>query len=170
MIGDMIMKEKTACFTGHRDIPQSELKQISKALKKAICEAYENGYRCFASGGAVGFDLEAAETVLSLKRKYRDIKLILVIPCPEQTKYWSEKEIKRYEKIKAKADKTVCVSDHYFNGCMQKRNRFLVDNSSLCICYLTKNTGGTAYTVRYAQKEGLKIVNIADLIPLDKRL
>ena len=44
MIGDMIMKEKTACFTGHRDIPQSELKQISKALKKAICEAYENGY------------------------------------------------------------------------------------------------------------------------------
>ena len=52
------MKEKTACFTGHRDIPQSELKQISKALKKAICEAYENGYRCFASGGAVGFDYE----------------------------------------------------------------------------------------------------------------
>ena len=43
------MKEKTACFTGHRDIPQSELKQISKALKKAICEAYENGYRCFGS-------------------------------------------------------------------------------------------------------------------------
>ena len=128
----MIMKEKTACFTGHRDIPQSELKQISKALKKAICEAYENGYRIFASGGAVGFDLLAAETVLSLKRKYRDIKLILVIPCPEQTKYWSEKEIKRYEKIKLKADKTVCVSDHYFNGCMQKRNRFLADISSLC--------------------------------------
>ena len=67
-------------------------------------------------------------------------------------------------------DKTVCVSDHYFNGCMQKRNRFLADISSLCICYLTKNTGGTAYTVRYAQKEGLKIVNITDLIPLDKRL
>ena len=169
-MGDMIMKEKTACFTGHRDIPQSELKQISKALKKAICVAYENGYRCFCSGGAAGFDLEAAETVLSLKRKYRDIKLILVIPCPEQTKYWSEKEIKRYEKIKAKADKIVCVSDRYFNGCMQKRNRFLADISSLCICYLTKNTGGTAYTVRYAQKEGLKIVNITDLIPLDKRM
>ena len=43
MIGDMIMKENTACFTGHRDIPQSELKQLSRALKKAICEAYDNG-------------------------------------------------------------------------------------------------------------------------------
>ena len=52
------MKEKTACFTGHRDIPYSELKQISKALKKAICEAYENGCRYFSSGGAVGFDYE----------------------------------------------------------------------------------------------------------------
>ena len=58
------MKEKTACFTGHRDITYSELKQISKALEQAICEAYENGYRYFSSGAAVGFDLEAAETVL----------------------------------------------------------------------------------------------------------
>lgn len=32
------------------------------------------------------------------------------------------------------------------------------------------STGGTAYTVMYAQKEGLKIVNITDLIPLDKRM
>ena len=39
MIGDMIMKEKTACFTGHRDIPQSELKQISKAMGYASTDA-----------------------------------------------------------------------------------------------------------------------------------
>ena len=35
---------------------------------------------------------------------------------------------------------------------------------------IIENTGGTVYTVRYAQKEGLKIVNITDLIPLDKRM
>ena len=35
---------------------------------------------------------------------------------------------------------------------------------------MKEKTGGTAYTVRYAQKEGLKIVNITDLIPLDKRM
>ena len=44
---------------------------------------------------------------------------------------------------------------------MHKRNRHLVDNSSLCICYLTKQSGGTAYTVSYAESHDLKIVNVA---------
>ena len=44
---------------------------------------------------------------------------------------------------------------------MLKRNRHLVDNSSVCICYLTESTGGTAYTVEYARKSGLTIVNLA---------
>ena len=41
---------------------------------------------------------------------------------------------------------------------MHKRNRMLVDMSSICICYLTKDTGGTAYTVKYAEKQKLKIL------------
>ena len=94
------MKEITACFTGHRSLPDNKLNQLSETLKTTICEAYDKGYRCFCSGGAVGFDLLAAEAVLSLKGKYNDMKLILVIPCPEQTKYWPDKEIKRYEQLK----------------------------------------------------------------------
>ena len=43
---------------------------------------------------------------------------------------------------------------------MHKRNRHLVDNSSLCIAYLTKESGGTAYTVNYARQSGLTIINI----------
>lgn len=44
---------------------------------------------------------------------------------------------------------------------MFKRNRHLVDCSSVCVCYLTKPSGGTAYTVKYAASGGLTIVNIA---------
>lgn len=44
---------------------------------------------------------------------------------------------------------------------MAKRNRHLVDNSSVCVAYLTQSGGGTAYTVEYANKHGLKIINIA---------
>lgn len=162
------MREKTACFTGHREIPKKDMLKIRKNTLKTIIKAYENGYRFFGSGGAIGFDLLAADCVLHLKRKYPDIRLILVLPCHKQTKYWSNAEIRKYNKIKQKADKTVYTSEHYFNGCMQKRNRHLADNSSLCICYLTKNTGGAAYTVDYAKKHGLKIVNISNPILLDK--
>ena len=45
-------------------------------------------------------------------------------------------------------------------GCMHKRNRHLVDNSSVCVCYLNKENGGTAYTVDYAGKKGLEIINL----------
>ena len=57
-------------------------------------------------------------------------------------------------------DKVVWTSEEYIRDCMFKRNRHLVDNSSLCICYLTKNTGGTAYTVRYAKSKGKTVIYV----------
>ena len=45
---------------------------------------------------------------------------------------------------------------------MQVRNRFMVDRSSLCICYMTAFQGGTASTVHYAQTQKLPVVNVAD--------
>lgn len=53
--------------------------------------------------------------------------------------------------------KVVYTAEHYYRGCMFKRNRHLVDNSSVCICYLTSDHGGTAYTVRYAQSQQLRL-------------
>ena len=44
---------------------------------------------------------------------------------------------------------------------MHKRDRHLVDNSSVCVCYLNKENGGTAYTVDYDSKNGLEIINHA---------
>ena len=155
------MKEITACFTGHRKIPSNDIPKIKKELIKTLSECIENGYRYFGAGGALGFDTIAALAVLELKQQYPQIKLILVLPCLEQTKGWNDTDIEKYEWIKSKADKVVYTSDNYFRGCMQKRNRHLVDNSSLCICYLTENTGGTFYTVQYAKKNTLKIINIA---------
>ena len=155
------MKEITACFTGHRKIPSNDIPKIKKELIKTLSECIENGYRYFGAGGALGFDTLAAQIVLELKGKYPDIKLILVLPCPNQTRGWSEADVAEYERIKTEADKVVYTSDHYFRGCMQKRNRHLVNNSSLCICYLTKPSGGTAYTVEYAIKKGIKIISIA---------
>lgn len=42
-----------------------------------------------------------------------------------------------------------------------QKNRHLVDNSSVCVAHLTRSGGGTAYTVEYAKKHGLKVINIA---------
>lgn len=124
-------------------------------------EAIKNGYRFFGSGGALGFDMLAAQVVLELKEEYPEIRLILVLPCLSQAKYWKIEDMRKYEQIKKDADKIVYVSKEYNRDCMFKRNRHLIDNSSLCICYLKKETGGTAYTVEYAKKKGVSVINLA---------
>ena len=155
------MKRQTCCFTGHRKIPGDELPQIKTKLKNTITELIGNGIIYYGAGGALGFDTLAALTVLELKQQYPQIKLILVLPCKNQTRNWRQNDIDIYDDIKQKADKIVYTSEHYYSGCMQKRNRHLVGNSGYCICYKTHDTGGTAFTVNYANKQRLKIINIA---------
>ena len=135
---------------------------IKRQLKYEIEKLIGEGYCYFGAGGALGFDTLAAEAVLKLKESHPQIRLILVLPCKTQSQGWDSKDISVYEDIKARSDKYVYTSVEYNRGCMFKRNRHLVDNSSVCICYLTENKGGTAYTVNYAEQKGLRIINLAE--------
>lgn len=155
------MREQTCCFTGHRHLPPEERAEIAGRLERVVTELYQQGVRYYGSGGALGFDVLAAKTVLRLRETCPHIRLILVLPCLDQTKGWREEDVAEYERIKARADKVVYTSRLYTRECMFKRNRHLVDNSSLCVCYLTRDSGGTAYTVGYAKKQGLKVINLA---------
>ena len=155
------MKSRTCCFTGHRSINKLQYPIIKLRLKKALCQLIDDGYTYFGAGGALGFDTLAAQTVIELRKKYPKIKLILVLPCLTQAERWSEDDKIIYEAIKEAADKIVYTSQDYTKGCMFKRNRHLVDCSSVCVCYQTKDTGGTAYTVHYALQKGIRIINIA---------
>ena len=157
------MREKTACFTGHRKIPPESISELSQRLKNTLLRLIEEGYMYFGAGGAFGFDTLAAQCVLSLRKRYPHIKLILVLPCTAQTKGWSKNDIAIYEEIKSQADKVVYTSREYSRGCMFKRNRHLVNGSSVCIAYLTQEKGGTAYTVNYAKEQGLAVINLASV-------
>ena len=154
-------KSITCCFTGHRKLPKDNYPTIKSNLRTAVVNYIEKGYRFFEAGGALGFDTIAAQIVLELKETYPQIRLILVLPCVTQTKSWLKDDIDEYNRIKELADEVVYTSKEYSKGCMHKRNRYLVDHSSLCICYMTRKTGGTAYTVKYATSNGLKIINIS---------
>lgn len=157
----MTDREHTCCFTGHRKIPLSELDCIKQRLEATLVGLIEKGFTHFCAGGALGFDTLAAKQVLSLKEKYPHIQLILILPCVSQSNSWNDEDKEIYEYIKTKSDEIIYTSEHYFRGCMQVRNRALVDNSSVAVCYLCEGTGGTAYTVKYAERKGLKVINLA---------
>lgn len=156
------MKEKTCCFTGHREIAPAKFIYIKHKLIQTVEELIGKGITDFCAGGALGFDTVAAQTVLEAKVKHPEIKLHLVLPCKSQADSWSYINRENYNDILSRADSVTYVSEHYTNYCMQLRNRALVEKSSICVCYLEKPTGGTAYTVNYARKNGIEIINVID--------
>lgn len=158
------MQEKTCCFTGHRKLPEEKLPQLRDALFKVIIRLASQGVTRFACGGALGFDTLAAQMVLVAKETFPQIQLILVLPCKTQDKYWSKEDREIYRQILTRADKVIFVSETYIQGCMQKRNRLLVEDGSVCVSYCTQKQGGTVYTLNYARRKGLKVINLAEKV------
>ncbi len=151
----------TACFTGHRQLEESQLPALCVRLDGVLDKLYTMGYRRFICGGALGFDMLAAERVIALKARLPGVQLVLAIPCAAQSQAWPVAEGQRYERIFYGADETHVLSKFYYKGCMAVRNRFMVDRSSYVICYLTDTKGGTASTAAYAFRENLPLLNIA---------
>lgn len=152
----------TCCFSGHRIIKKQFLPLLEEKLFETLKSLYEEGYTRFVAGGALGFDTLAAKTVIKLREEFNDICLILVLPCKNQAEKWRDSDKQIYEEIKKQSDLIIYTTDRYIDGCMQARNRALVDMSSVLVCYKNRDMGGTAYTVNYAVKEGTKVINLAD--------
>lgn len=161
MNGILSDKSKSLAFTGHRTVPVERQDEIRARLVEAVSVACKSGITCFYSGMAMGFDLMAAETVLSLKGKYPDIRLIAVIPFRRQSYRWPSMEKERYQNIISRADQVIVLSEHYFHGCLLRRNDFMLEHSCGVIAFYDgKSYGGTFYTSREAVRKGLDIVNL----------
>jgi uncharacterized phage-like protein YoqJ len=165
-------KEKTACFSGYRphkfDFPLSGdlYDKFTMRLLDEITRAIENGCDTMLVGMAPGFDIIAAELVVLAKRSYseQDIKLICALPYAnfKDSKHFDTHWRERYDSVMEHSYETINVTDrpNWMRGCYDKRNRFMVDNSSLLICHSTGKAGGTETTIKYAESKGLRIVNI----------
>lgn len=158
---DRSRRPLTVCFTGHRQIRHELLTDLTARLLHTLEDLYRKGYRDFLSGGAIGFDLLAAEAVLELRQAHPDVHLIMVLPCSDQTRRWREADCLRYERILYAADETRVLSPAYYDGCMLVRNRHMVDHSAVCVCYMLQPRGGTLSTVAYAMQEELPVINLA---------
>lgn len=152
------MNKNSCFFTGHRRILPEHNTSVVLWLEGTVRKLIESGVSQFYAGGALGFDTLAAQTVIRLKKEYPYIRLILLLPCQNQSDRWSPADIDCYEQIKKLADEVIYLSQFYHSGCMYRRNKALVDSGGVCVCYLFRNTGGTAYTVQYAKEKGRQII------------
>lgn len=151
---------KCCCFTGHRRIPERETALLRARLDKFLPQLFEMGYDTFLAGGVLGFDTMAELAVIRLQHRL-PVELHLILPCPQQAEHWSRADRSMYDDILLMADRVTYAAEQYERGCMHKRNRMLVEESSACVCYFAHSGGGTGYTVKYAREKGLRIFNLA---------
>ena len=163
----MSLLPKTCFFTGHRIIPKDEFSKVKSLLNEELLAAINRGFTHFITGGAVGFDTLAAEQIIMMREDYSDIRLILYLPCTNQSETWKTGDRERFDRILSMADEVYYVTESpYSKGCMRKRNKAMADASDMCIAYLKNDKSGTKQTVKMAQEKGLKIVNVAEKLYL----
>lgn len=160
-------REHTCCFTGHRTerLPwggnenDPRCLALKDRLDDALIRAYEEGFRHFICGMARGADLYFCEAVLALRQTKGDVTLEAAIPYQAQAERWPETDRRRRAILLPQCDYETMVQHHYSAGCLTRRNRYMVDRSSLLLAvYDGTPAGGTMYTLGYAMNQGLRTV------------
>ncbi len=149
-------------FTGHRSIPKGQERALALALAARITMQYEQGCRNFYSGGAMGFDLLAAEQILTLRSLHPEVRLYMILPHKKQASAYSAEDLARYRRVLSEADGVEYTSEHYYDGVMRDRNARLAELCDVCIAYVTYDRSGSAQTVRMCQRQGKPVFNIAN--------
>lgn len=164
-----ICRENTCCFSGYRasKLPwgTNETDPRCAALKIKLYDVaealYESGIRHFICGMANGSDMYFCEEILKLREDRGGITIEAAIPCEEQATRWDEATRNRYFRLVSECDYETLVEKSYTPECMRKRNDYMVDNSSVLVAVYDGRFGGTMHTVKYAEKMGLEIIQIA---------
>ena len=144
-----MQKEKTVVFIGHNECYGLDKEKLTETIETLIRE----GFDTFLNGGKGNFDWICAATVYKLKEKYPNIKNYLIVPY-----------INNYIPNDEYFDEVIypeVLSTTHYKGKIQKRNRYMIENSYVCVCYINHSWGGAAQSYAVAQRKGLKIINVA---------
>ena len=157
--GDVIMKEKTCCFFGHREINETEVlkTKLMEIIEKLIVD--EN-VDTFLFGSKSQFNSLCLELVTELKEKYPHIKRIYVrAEYPYISEHYKNYLLESYE-------------DTYYpekiigsgRAAYVERNYEMINKSQYCIVYYdeanapTTRKSGTKIALDYAIKKQKNII------------
>ena len=151
----------TCCFSGHRPVRlpwgRNEADPRCLALKarldQALEEAHRQGFRHFLCR-------------MALRQRHPEVTLEAAIPFAGQADHWSAADQRRRMTLLDQCDLETVVQHTYTPGCMNRRNRYMVDRSSLLIAvYDGIPQGGTLNTLSYAMGKGVRTVILPVVSP-----
>ena len=153
------MGEKTCVVTGLRDVPFGKRQYVEEALRKEVLAAIAAGYTRFISGFADGVDLTFAAIVAAEKKQNSCLQLEAALPYRNRINAKSP----LFQELLACCDRVYVQSEKSNRQCYHERNRYMVLSSDRVIAvYDGRSTGGTFYTIRFAQanEKEIRIIEI----------
>ena len=145
--------EKICSFCGHGkewDLPMD----IDIRIEVAVSDLISKNVNVFYSGGMGAFDSKCEAVILKLKQKYKDLKLILIIPYLTKTLDDISKA-KKYDEIIFPD-----LGRVHYKSAIQKRNRWMIDRSDFLLSYVKNSTGGARQSFEYAKRKGIDITEL----------
>ena len=174
------VRDRTCFFTGHRDpyaLPtgadEGDGTDVSHQLQIRIREYLERevesliyqGFSVFCCGGARGFDLLCAAVVLGCRERHPGLRLVLMLPCREQSRGWNDRDLALYRAVLERGE-AYYLQHTYDRACMLRRNRCLVDHAAVGITWYNpeRARSGTGMTVRYAESSGIPMIHLRPMV------
>lgn len=150
----------TVSFFGHRYLDKFRIAEdkVEDLIYKLI---QEHEYVEFLVGRDGDFDQLAASAILRAKHSYAEHRCDVTWVMPyEKAEYTNNAEdfdkYYDYVEVCAESDKV------HPKQAIQVRNRCMVDRSDLVVFWVERNSGGAYQTMKYAEKQSKKIINIAE--------
>ena len=139
--------QKIATFIGHSRCYDIDITRLREAIETLV----KQGVSEFLCGGMGAFDNICASTVKGLKKEY-NVKITLVIP------YLSFQILnpEYYDEILYPEG----FEKYHFKAAIGKRNRYMVEKSSVAVCYVNSISNGAGKTYEYAKKQNVEIINL----------
>ncbi len=153
---------KLALF-GHRDLCSYIL--VERGLSDLMSSLTRGDRRIELYIGRHGeFDIFAASVIKRLKKKYGDERILLNLVLP-----YAAGNAEFYEKYYDSIIIPPAIDGTHPKGAIKKRNRWMVEECELFVCYVEHEGGGAYSAMQYAAKLGKRIINLASSQNDEKR-
>ena len=142
-------------FFGHKDAPQSLYPKIREGIEKLILQ---QNIESFMVGNQGSFDSMVLKALRELKQTYSHICYNVVLAyMPTQ-----KQECELYDPSETFLPEGIETVPKRF--AISWRNKWMVRESDLILCYITHSWGGAAQYVEYAKRQGKEVINLSEKI------
>lgn len=142
------MKGQTCAFFGHRECYGLDLQVLMDAIEDLICK----GVDTFYVGNQGQFDTMVYSCLKQLRKTHPHIRICVVLAyLPTEKSEYNDEVDTMYPEIEG-----------HPKFAIERRNRWIIDTSDYCLCYINHTWGGAYKFYRLAKRRGKTVINIGN--------